>query len=143
MKDQRLLLFLYADDIVFLSYSRTTAQETLNLLEEYCSTIILTVNVTKTKAVIFSRLNHRKKLRLKYVKHFTYLGVSFTLSSKFIEADHVKRSVSSCPCKKHFIFFKIRFLADQIHFNSLDASTNLYTSKVWTPHYISPSSRSS
>lgn len=116
---ERLLLLLYAYYAVFLSYSRTDIREKLNLLAEHCSTNSLTVDVTKTKAIIFLRSNYPRKLRplilnnkLEYYKMFTSLGIPFASSSKFVQAVHVSVSktfyifqnlISGSP--KYFISF--------------------------------------
>ena len=46
---------LYADDLVLLSESSHGLQRCLNKLNEYCNTWKLTVNIDKTKIMIFNK----------------------------------------------------------------------------------------
>ena len=56
----KLYVLLYADDIVVLAEPANELQLALNKLNEYCQKWSLSVNVTKTKIVIFSRGKVRK-----------------------------------------------------------------------------------
>ena len=51
----KLFLLLYADVIVIFANSSDHLQESLNLLSDYCSRWKLTVNVAKTKVMIFRK----------------------------------------------------------------------------------------
>ena len=59
--DQELLVFcklyilLYADDTVILAESQEDLQQSINLMERYCSMWKLNINVSKTKITVFSR----------------------------------------------------------------------------------------
>lgn len=74
----KLLLLLYADDIVLFSKTPDELQKALNILEEYCNRWKLTVNTTKTKIIIF-----RKGGRLPTNLHFTYNGTNIDIVNKF------------------------------------------------------------
>lgn len=50
-----LLMILFADGIVMLSDTQQDAQLKLNILQEYCKTNGLTVNINKTEVVPFQR----------------------------------------------------------------------------------------
>ena len=56
--DQKLLVFcklcilLYADDTVLLAESQKDLQQSINLMERYCSMWKLNINVSKTKIAI-------------------------------------------------------------------------------------------
>ena len=52
-KKARLLLF--ADDLALLADSHTGLQASINLLEEYCLTWDLKINIDKTKTVSFNK----------------------------------------------------------------------------------------
>ena len=56
----KLYTLLYADDIIIMAESVTELQEALNSLHKYCKLWLLTVNITKTKIVIFSKGKVRK-----------------------------------------------------------------------------------
>ena len=51
----KLFLLLYADDIVILSETETGLQHGLDLLEQYCDKWKLTVNIKKTKIMVFRK----------------------------------------------------------------------------------------
>ena len=53
----RLYLLLYADDTVILAESAPELQASLNAMYLYCQTWKLQVNISKTKVVIFSRVD--------------------------------------------------------------------------------------
>ena len=48
-------ILLFADDIALLSYSPEGLQKQLDILQDFCFSNGLTVNVSKTKVVIFER----------------------------------------------------------------------------------------
>ena len=82
----KLFLLLYADDIVIFSESEQGLQEGLNILEAYCDTWKLTVNVNKTKITVFRKggrmarnMQFSYKLNeIEIVIKFTYLSIVFT-----------------------------------------------------------------
>ena len=51
----KLLLLLYADDIVIFAESEVELQNGLNILKQYCQTWKLVVNVNKTKVMVFRK----------------------------------------------------------------------------------------
>jgi len=53
MNTLKLFILLYADDIVFLAETETDLQTGLNILKDYCLKWRLTVNINKTKIMIF------------------------------------------------------------------------------------------
>ena len=79
----KLLLLLYADDTVIFSDDKDTLQYAfLNVFEDYCNEWHLTVNIQKTKIVIFSRGRANKTHRFTYqdktteiVDDYKYLGI--------------------------------------------------------------------
>ena len=82
----KLLLLLYADDIVLFAKTAEELQKSLDILEEYCDRWKLTVNKSKTKTVIFRKggrlpanlqFNY-KGSKIDIVNKFCYLGIVFT-----------------------------------------------------------------
>ena len=76
-----LAILLFADDIALFSYSVTGLQKQLNILEAFCVARGLTVNVKKTKTLVFE---HRKSATpafvyagdpIEQVDEFKYLGI--------------------------------------------------------------------
>ena len=63
----KLYLLLYADDIVIFSNTSEGLQNGLDILSEYCSKWKLTVNIDKTKIMVF-----RKGGSLPRNTNFTY-----------------------------------------------------------------------
>ena len=51
----KLFMLLYADDIVIFANSAEQLQESLNMLSDYCRRWKLTVNVSKTKIMVFRK----------------------------------------------------------------------------------------
>ena len=86
-----LTILLFADDMVLLSESRNGLQKGLDNLSEYCDRWGLTVNVNKTKCVVFKKGGKLGRLdKWKYrgedietVTHFKYLGFTLGSSGKF------------------------------------------------------------
>ena len=86
----KLYTLLYADDTVILAETEEDLQDALNALEEYCSLWALTVNLDKTKIIIFSRGCIRKHKdfifageKIEVVREYIYLGVTMTYNNTF------------------------------------------------------------
>ena len=85
-----LFLILYADDTVIISDSAEGLQRQLDALYSFCADWKLTVNVSKTKIVVFrnrGKLNEREQwlyngIRIEGVNKFNYLGLSFNYNGK-------------------------------------------------------------
>ena len=92
----KLFLLLYADDIVIFANSAEQHQESLNILSDYCSRWKLTVNVAKTKVMVFRKGGilprnlafYYNGQQLEIVKNFKYLGIVFTAGGSFAEAQN-------------------------------------------------------
>ena len=89
----KLLILLYADDTVIFSESSEDLQYALSKFGEYCHTWKLTVNVSKTKVIIFSK--GKSKINTKFYfenqeleieDRYKYLGIIFSHSGSFSEA---------------------------------------------------------
>ena len=78
----KLFLLLYADDTIIFAESAEDLQAALNIFEEYCSELKLSINVSKTKIVVFSKrkYNNKKEILLNNEEvevkdSYTYLGL--------------------------------------------------------------------
>ena len=88
----QLYLFLFADDAVVFSETRERLQNNLINLENYCRKWNLTVNVPKTKIVVFRKggnLGQNDKWfyvgeEVEVVNSFAYLGIVFSSGGSFI-----------------------------------------------------------
>ena len=92
-------MFLYADDTVLISESAEDLQVFLNAFEQYCTKWKLTVNVDKTKVVIFSkdRLSTKYNFYFQYVpldivKEYKYLGIFLSKSGSFFSTKSILRT---------------------------------------------------
>ena len=104
----KLFLLLHADDIVIFSESVTGLQNGLNILHDYCNKWKLSVNIDKSKVVIFrkgGRIGRDVSFKygeteLEIVSKYTYLGIVFTSGVLFNSAQ------STLSTKKSYIHFK-------------------------------------
>ena len=85
---------MYADDTSLLAESASNLQNMLNLFQEYCIKWKLKVNIDKTKVMIFSKGRLPTNVNFKYgdkeleiVKDFLYLGIKFSRSGWFSNAE--------------------------------------------------------
>lgn len=91
LDDLTLILLLYADDMVLFSDTAEGLQQSLYDLKMYCDRWGLTVNVDKTKVMVFRkrgplRVNERwiyNDIQLEVVDTFNYLGVVFDYNGNF------------------------------------------------------------
>ena len=81
---------LYADDIVLLSTSESGLQQAINGLDRYCRDWNLSVNVTKTKVVVFNKKGSTVQTDIKLgsnridaVDSYKYLGMMFNSAGNF------------------------------------------------------------
>ena len=98
----KLYTLLYADDTVILAETAADLQSSLNALHSYCKQWDLTVNLDKTKIIIFSK--GRKKAprtftyggeEVKVVDDYTYLGVVFNYNGNFKKAIRHQKTVAN------------------------------------------------
>ena len=92
----KMFMRLYADDIVIFANSAEELKQSLDLLLNYCNIWKLTVNVAKTKVMVFRKGGmlprnmsfYYNGERLEIVKEFKYLGMVFTTGGSFAEAQN-------------------------------------------------------
>ena len=106
----KLLILLYADDTVILSDDESSLQFAMNVFEEYCKEWHLTVNINKTKVVIFSRGRQNKNYNFTYkdniievVEEYKYLGIFFGRSGSCVSA---KKHIAEQANKALFALMK-------------------------------------
>ena len=108
----KILVLSFADDTVLFGTNEADLQYTLDLFEHYnCEHMKLTVNVSKTKIVIFSSSRGNKKLhftfqsnRIDTVNDYKYLGIAFAKNGSFTLAKkHIILKPEICSfARKHF-----------------------------------------
>ena len=101
----KLCVLLYADDTVLLAESADELQAALDTLAAYCKLWDLTVNLSKTNVVIFSKGKITTKMprsgkfifegkEVKVVDDYTYLGVIFNYNGSFKKAIANQKAVA-------------------------------------------------
>ena len=106
----KLLVLLYADDTIIFSDDRDQLQDALNVFDDYCKKWHLTVNIEKTKIVIFSKGRANRDYRFKFrdalieiVKEYKYLGVFLGQSGSYVSA---KKYIAEQANKASFALMK-------------------------------------
>ena len=86
----KLFVFLYADDTALVAESAKDLQYALNTFKIYCTTWKLTVNISKTKVIVFGKGRMPKNIAFSYdeiplevVNNYKYLGIYFTRTGSF------------------------------------------------------------
>ena len=138
----QLYLLLFADDAVIFSETREGLQNHLNNLESYCQKWNLTVNVNKTKIVVFRKggnLGQNDKWfyggsEIEIVNSFTYLGVVFSSGGSFVP--NTKTLSGKALKSMHQLLQLLREVDTPINiafnlFDSLVASILSYGCEVW------------
>ena len=138
-----MVLILFADDMALFSDNRFGLQQGLDRLHDYCNTWGLTVNVEKTKCMVFKnggRVSAFDKWiynghALETVKGFRYLGFVFSSSGKF------KLAFNSIVLQGERAIFKMyssienfetMYIGMQLSlFNSLVTSILCYACEIW------------
>ncbi|MCG8431127.1 MAG: hypothetical protein MJA29_08130, partial [Candidatus Omnitrophica bacterium] len=132
---------LYADDIVLLSETAEGLQNCLNGLQKFCSSWGLSVNLKKTKILVFNKVGKKEKtsflfknMTIENVTKYKYLGVIFQASGCFTEA---KLELYNKALKA---FFKLRKvmgtnlpnISTMLHiFDHTIVPILLYGSEIW------------
>ena len=88
----QILIMLFADDVVLLSYTVIGLQQQLNILRDTAKKLGLVVNLQKSNVVVFRNGGHiaaREKwfydgMKLEIVNQYKYLGVIFSKVNIFI-----------------------------------------------------------
>ena len=106
----KILVLLFADDTVLFGTNEADLQYTLDLFQHYCEHMKLTVNVSKTKIVIFSSSRGNKDLhftfqsnRIDIVDDYNYLGIVFAKNGSFTL---VKKHIAEQANKALFALLK-------------------------------------
>ena len=142
INDEKLNCLMFADDVVLLSESSEGLQNCLNRLSKYCAKWQLTINLSKTKVVIFNKGGHRIKKfgftlndgDLSVEQMYTSLGIPFTSNGSF------KQACVSLNDKAKKAFFVLRQINPRYNvslsiklFQALIMPILSYGSEVWGP----------
>ena len=136
----KLFILLYADDTVIMAESATDLQYALDSFFIYCTQWNLTVNVNKTKILVFSK-GPAPKISFKYnnnvieiVKDFNYLGIIFSRSGSFCKAK--KHLATQAQKAMYGVIKKIRLYDLSIEcqldlFDKIVVPVLLYACEIW------------
>ena len=143
LNDKRLDCLMYADDVILLSSSATGLQAKLDLLQAFCEDLCLSINIDKTKVVIFNkagRLINSKSYSIfdKTISCTTthkHLGILFSASDTFTPAKKqlYDKSVKALYSLKRIIIFSLNpKIHTSIHiFDHTIKPILLYGSEIW------------
>ena len=90
--DSEIKFLLFADDLVLLSPTPEGLQQSLDIVQQFCKTWALTINMKKTKILIFQKRTRRQgnkynfmlnKTKIEHVTNYTYLGLKFSANGTF------------------------------------------------------------
>ena len=89
----KLFVLLYADDTIILAENEKELQLALDKVHQYCTMYKLSVNIAKSKIIVFSRGKVRRFSSFKYgfdvievVSDYLYLGITMNYNNKFDKA---------------------------------------------------------
>jgi hypothetical protein len=138
-----LLMLLFADDVVLLSTTPGGLQNQLNVLKTCCDNMSLTINIDKTKVMVFRKggfLGKREKWvyegnRLEVVNNYCYLGFNFTtmISAKKGTA-HLVTKGKKAFLQVNRVFQKCNEMTANTFFKIFDTKIQpilLYSAEVW------------
>ena len=117
----QIYMLLFAYDTVLFAESQTYMQALLDKLYQYCCKWNISVNIDKTKTLVFKSGNRHENVVLRYagslltnVKSFTYLGLTLSSNGKFYQA---QKALAEQATKALFSFNKL-FEKKNQHFYS-------------------------
>ena len=136
----KMLVLLYADDTVLMAEKADGLQSALDQFLIYCNTWKLTVNIQKTKIMIFSKgrlpnVNfHYNREQIEIVNEFKYLGINFGRSGSFNKAkqylcEQATKAMYSVIRKTRQLQLSIPLQLEL--FDKLVTPILLYGSEVW------------
>ena len=137
----KIFILLFADDTVLFSHNKVDLQNMLNAFETYCDDWKLTVNISKTKILIFTSGKYARNLQfyfkgneLEIVTEYKYLGIYLSKSGSFVSCKkHIAEQANNAI---HSLLRKIRVLNLPIDmqidlFNKLIKPILLYGCEIW------------
>ena len=137
LQEISMFLLMYADDMVIFSETAAGLQEMLSSLENYTERWSLTVNVEKSKILIFR--NCRKLSadlewfirgeKIEIVDTFCYLGILLNFNGKF----HVAQNQLALQCKKALFALKRKCCNMSLNYITLLSLFDTYIGSI--AHY--------
>ena len=142
LNDKRLDCLMYADDVILLSSSSAGLQSKLDLLQAFCEDWCLSINIDKTKVVIFNKagrlINSQSysifNKTISCTTTYKYLGILFSASGTFTPAKKqlYDKSVKALYSLKRNIISLNPNINTSIHiFDHTIKPILLYGSEIW------------
>lgn len=137
----KLFILLYADDTVIFADTPEELQTALDVFEQYCATWKLTVNVSKTKIIIFSKRKSTRRVHFNIFEQnieicdsYTYLGLIFNYNGNFYKSRN--KLVEQAQKALYALYYKVNNISIPIDlqlklFDSLVAPILTYSSEIW------------
>ena len=137
----KMIILLFADDTVIFATNKEDLQVALNVFENYCDQWKLTVNIAKTKIMVFSggRIQanlhfYFKGSEVEIVSEYKYLGIFLARSGSFLKAK--KHIAEQANIAVFSLLRKIRHLNLPIDmqidlFNKMIKPILLYGCEIW------------
>ena len=134
LQELSLFLLMYADDMVLLAESATELQRMLNALKIYTEKWSLSVNVGKTKVLVFRNRGSLQSddvwfydnVQIEIVEQFCYLGLLLNFNGKF----HVTQKHLSLQCKKALFALKRKCTNMSLNFTTLLSLFDTYVGSI-------------
>ena len=139
---EKLSCLMYADDLIMLSQTATGLQKCLDVLSEFCSKWGFSVNLNKTKTMVFQKKNKQaNKYTFKCndevvetVSHYTYLGMKISGSGDFTKGTDVlsnKAKNALAALRKKLSIEKLSLTIVNKLFTSFCLPICTYVAEVW------------
>lgn len=143
INDLKIKMLLYADDIVVLSLTPERLQQSINRIKEYCVLWNLTVNLQKSKIMVFrngGRLARGEKWyfgseRIEVVDEYKYLGVVLTprltmikhLKERLAQGKKAVNSTWNALIRKKEVAISVKYKV----FEAVMRAIVCYAAQVW------------
>jgi len=133
-------LLLFADDLVLTSESEVGLQQQLDALQQFCAECGFTVNVKKTKVMVFNSVDPCQKFVfegdiIEHVQTFNYLGILLETTPNLDRAVEHLTVVSRCSLfALNRRYAELRIMDVKLCcdlFNTLVRSTASYACEIW------------
>jgi len=147
MGGEEIHLLAFADDLCLLAPGINTLQRKINMLSDYFRKLGLNVNLNKTKAMEFRRLQRKtcppvfyERQKIDYVEKYTYLGVEFHSNIKFGETAKgfkMKGKASAGICLNILRKARAKNLEPKKKlYTSIICPVSLYCAHIWSLMHI-------
>lgn len=147
LHNTQLSCLMYADDLVLISQSSVGLQNCLNKLSAYCEEWNLTVNLDKTKVMVFNK-SGRKNVKdtftyndeiIENCTEYKYLGIIFKPSGIFSNAISLlcKKAAKALFCVKKMLYSEKNDVLSHLKlFYSCVSPIMLYCSEIWSLNIV-------